>query len=394
MQIKWEIDPAGSNSEWRVVIHPTFGVRAPTVVGHSEHGALALLAGLNIETIVDYVAVSSHEEANRVIEQSVGNDEYVDPSAGVRLQVGFLPESSVTTAGFLAPDGEHFVSAVGDRSTINAEVAEFRGWENFELTTVKGPLYHGAQVSIKTAHGKYWIAHKDETLSGSSNHVKGWETFFIEKIAYMAGQTEGSLIDYGDQIALRTAHGTYVSAKQAGGGEITADGPRIGSWETFTLVGNGVTAPTQYAPELLLESKASRNCFDSGGYTDEGKQVHTWDCDPENEYQTFELVRVNLSGDDEEHFIKSTHSGLCLGAADLSNGAALVLAECDNRNITQQWQTIDLDDDGWKQYKMYQRDFCIDLRDGGTANGTKLQVWSCESGVAHENQSFRPYGFY
>jgi len=133
----------------------------------------------------------------------------------------------------MAPNGSHYVTAPGDRTSLSANVTWIRGWEQFQVETLDGlPMRSGAEVSIRTAHGKYWMARPNGSLTADAAQVSGWEAFRIYKI----DGADGDPIVAGDQVAFLGFHGKWVSASGAGGGGIAANGPRVGGWEKFTLV--------------------------------------------------------------------------------------------------------------------------------------------------------------
>lgn len=72
----------------------------------------------------------------------------------------------------------------------------------------------------------------------------------------------------------------------------------------------------------------------------------------------------------------------CLDAGDNpSDGSKLQLREC--ALIPQQTWTPN----GESTFKLSETDLCIDLTDGNVAEGTQLQVWTCDT--ANVNQQWR-----
>jgi hypothetical protein len=81
--------------------------------------------------------------------------------------------------------------------------------------------------------------------------------------------------------------------------------------------------------------------------------------------------------------IQSDASGLCVAASGTDNGSPVVQARCDFTSNAQRWTQIYLGG----TYELLQNlasvstypyvPMCLDVTDGGSANGTKLQVWEC-----------------
>lgn len=114
-------------------------------------------------------------------------------------------------------------------------------WEAFALIPLGNDTY-----AFRTESGHYLSAEAGG-LSSSATVVGPAETFTFERLGG------------GAQLALRTALGTYVSARNGGGATgpnaVTADAPQIGPAETFTL------APTAIEVEnhLVLQARAARD---------------------------------------------------------------------------------------------------------------------------------------
>lgn len=114
-------------------------------------------------------------------------------------------------------------------------------WEAFALIPLGTDTY-----AFRTESGHYLSAEAGG-LSSSATAVGPAETFTFERLGG------------GAQLALRTALGTYVSARNGGGATgpnaVTAGAPQIGPAETFTL------APTSIEVEnhLVLQARAARD---------------------------------------------------------------------------------------------------------------------------------------
>jgi len=85
----------------------------------------------------------------------------------------------------------------------------------------------------------------------------------------------------------------------------------------------------------------------------------------------------------QEYLIKTSQDGLCISAAGNYDGAPLVIKTCDYRhgNPLQKWQFIG------STMQAVGTSKCIDVKDGLSADGSRVQVWTCFDG--NGNQQFR-----
>jgi hypothetical protein len=83
----------------------------------------------------------------------------------------------------------------------------------------------------------------------------------------------------------------------------------------------------------------------------------------------------------------------CIAAASATNGAEVALVECNNNNDFH--ATFPNGNITWTvpvsplagQIKTFNNKFCLDVPSGSTANGVKLQLWTCTPG--NTNQLFK-----
>jgi hypothetical protein len=95
-----------------------------------------------------------------------------------------------------------------------------------------------AQVAFRTSNGHYLCAEGGGGREVVANRIAvgPWETFIME-INFDRG---GHHVDlYNGKYALRISGGKYVSADGGGGGAVFANGPKIGLWEVFGMIGQG-----------------------------------------------------------------------------------------------------------------------------------------------------------
>ena len=79
-------------------------------------------------------------------------------------------------------------------------------------------------------------------------------------------------------------------------------------------------------------------------------------------------------------------AGMCLTAASDANGAQVSIQPCTGADA-QQW-TFD-----GGSVKLFGNTKCLDVTDGSTVDGTKLQIWDC-SNNGNPNQQFYYTGDY
>jgi len=74
----------------------------------------------------------------------------------------------------------------------------------------------------------------------------------------------------------------------------------------------------------------------------------------------------------------------CITATSLKNGGKVTIQDCDYKhgNPHQKWT--------FKGSQIRMGKFCLDVTNGNTANGNKLQIWTCSSG--NKNQQFAHSG--
>jgi C1A family cysteine protease len=107
-------------------------------------------------------------------------------------------------------------------------------WETFGVVDGNpAGISSGDIISLSSYDGSFMTA-----VGGGGGEVDAnravagaWEAFTIIKV----GGSAGSLIQNGDQVALQTINGNFLSADQGGGGSLAAAPTTAGAWETFTI---------------------------------------------------------------------------------------------------------------------------------------------------------------
>lgn len=169
-----------------------------------------------------------------------------------------VPLSGAKVPAFFAASSGQFLSAAnGGGGAITATAPWMRGWERFLVEdTTSAALSDGDLVYVASSTGKFLSADGGGggALSATAAVASGWEAFYLVRLAGPGA------IRSGDAVALRTMlKGTYVSAINAGGGDVRADAPWAKGWETFIITlpaggggggGGGVSARQRVLDQL------------------------------------------------------------------------------------------------------------------------------------------------
>jgi RHS repeat-associated protein len=157
---------------------------------------------------------------------------------------------------FLAADRIHYVGAMDGGAPpgtppggrVYAGAAHSSTWETFTIRKAdgtSGPIGNNTQVSLQSYRG-YYVGAEIGTGEMYANRTSAstWETFTFlmngwtstsaeESWMWASGPSQGPP---GTTVSLRSWHGNYVRAHNAGGSEVYADATAIGPWEQFTLI--------------------------------------------------------------------------------------------------------------------------------------------------------------
>ncbi|MGW2048827.1 ricin-type beta-trefoil lectin domain protein [Streptomyces sp. NPDC001858] len=168
-------------------------------------------------------------------------------------------------------------------------------------------------------------------------------------------------------------NGSGGSASGGGSGSGSGGGSGSGSG-SGSSAGGGTTAskPPVVVPGAIIIGTGSKRCIDitnaQNGKGKDGTPLQLWDCaGSANQKWVFK----------SDGTIRSL--GLCMDVAwgSRDDGAVIQVANCSG-NPAQQWVLSQAGD-----LVNPQADKCIDAKDKGTANGTKLQLWTC-SGTSNQ----------
>lgn len=150
---------------------------------------------------------------------------------------------------------------------------------------------------------------------------------------------------------------------------------------SYYMVSGGSASTMDWELEITKTSK----CIDTSGTWSTGTDVYEWSCQSGNDNQIFRVQSVG-----NYYQIKHTGSGLCLGAENggTSDGTKLELQTCDSSNKQLFSMASNSSTSSVRDFKMTNVNSgkCVDLSGGSSTNGTAIQLWSCDS--TNTNQNF------
>lgn len=146
-------------------------------------------------------------------------------------------------------------------------------------------------------------------------------------------------------------------------------------------VGTSQEAIVAGASVVLKPRHASGKCVDVKDVsTAPGAPLQLWDCYG-GENQRFYLEAMG----DGYYRLKAAHSNLCLDAGDFGNpndGASLRQWSCGN-TPSQQFK-VEYVDSNYYRLVAKHNGKCVDVSGAGTANGTRIQMWTCNGTAAQQ----------
>ncbi|KAJ7844304.1 ricin B lectin domain-containing protein [Mycena leptocephala] len=175
-------------------------------------------------------------------------------------------------------------------------------------------------------------------------------------------------------------------------GDSTADGAKL---ELQKCLPRPLTQRWISVTDSTLQLEGTNKCIDlTDGKITDGNQLQIWTCNSNNSNQKWfgepnpdnsELAHV-FGGD----FSANGGGPYCLTAASDTDGAEVALVACINSNLT---DTFPNGNATWTvpvapltgTIKTFHNK-CLDVPNGSTANGVKLQIWTCAAG--NTNQLF------
>lgn len=115
-------------------------------------------------------------------------------------------------------NGKYLCAEDGGGDVVNATRDKIGDWETFEVI----PLNRG-YIALKSSSGDYVRVSKDgKNVYADSDKIGNRETFQLIGLR-------------NNKIALKTYDKRYICAEDGGGGKLSANREKIGSWESFAL---------------------------------------------------------------------------------------------------------------------------------------------------------------
>ncbi|KAJ7258068.1 ricin B lectin domain-containing protein [Mycena haematopus] len=168
------------------------------------------------------------------------------------------------------------------------------------------------------------------------------------------------------------------------------DGTKLQIW---TCVEGNTNQQWISVTDSTFRWSGTDKCIDlTNGVINDGNVLQIWTCSTGNTNQKWTgapnpdtVETVQITGGNH-----SANGGgpYCIAAASATNGAEVALVACSdlrgtfpNGNVT--WTVPVPPLTG--QIKTFSNKFCLDVPNGSTANGVKLQIWTCTPGNTNQN---------
>jgi V8-like Glu-specific endopeptidase len=150
---------------------------------------------------------------------------------------------------------------------------------------------------------------------------------------------------------------------------------------SFYMVSGGSGTTMDWHLEVTRYGK----CIDTSSTWTVGTNAFQWSCQSGNTNQIFRLESVG-----SYYQIKHKASGLCLGAENggTSNGTKIELQTCDSSNKQLYSISSNSSTSSVRDFKMVNVNsgLCADLNGGSSSNGAAIHLWPCDS--TNTNQNF------
>ncbi|KAF7337405.1 hypothetical protein MSAN_02266900 [Mycena sanguinolenta] len=162
-------------------------------------------------------------------------------------------------------------------------------------------------------------------------------------------------------------------------GGATTDGTKLQIWTCSS--GNSNQKWTVSGSTIQWSGHSS--CLDlTGGSVTNGNLMQIWSCSGGNNNQKWSLTTgpgsTTTSPPASGHSIQpGASSNMCLTAPTNANGGTVVIQPCNgssSQSWTQNGQTI-----------VVYGNMCLDVTNGSSSNGVKMQIWSCASNDANQH---------
>ncbi len=144
------------------------------------------------------------------------------------------------------------------------------------LVIPNGAIKYGDTVALKSYHGTYLVAEADGRANADRAALGPWEQF---RIVRSGPSTLANYVSYGDLVSLESHHGRYLVAESDG--SANANREKIGGWErfrvwrtgdslhgSFVTIGDTISLESYHGRFLVAESdgRANANREKVGGW--------------------------------------------------------------------------------------------------------------------------------
>ncbi|KAJ7806991.1 hypothetical protein B0H14DRAFT_1541165 [Mycena olivaceomarginata] len=212
-----------------------------------------------------------------------------------------------------------------------------------------------------------------------------------------ASNADGAVVEIEDCITAGSTSQSWSTVSGSGAIQIfgnkcldvsggsTADGTKLQIW----TCGSGNANQQWTISGTTIQWKGHSSCLDlTGGSVTNNNVMQIWGCSSGNANQKWALTTGPGSGSGTTtpppttgHTIKpGASSTTCLSAPTNANGAAVVVQPC-NGSTGQAWTQNG-------QTLLVYGNMCLDVTNGSTANGAKMQIWACTPGQGDAAQHF------
>ena len=158
------------------------------------------------------------------------------------------------------------------------------------LMIPRNSLRFGGKIALRGGYGKWLSARSNGTVTGEATAPLSWETFEVVR----AGPTQHlSHVSYGDVVALRTAHGTFLSEWN---GDAVATATSISANERWVLTRSGDGASRIFASKDDVLSFESAVGTYLGVHADTSASVDVGAIGGEERFRIDTYIPPNLQG--------------------------------------------------------------------------------------------------
>ncbi|HXU30015.1 MAG TPA: RICIN domain-containing protein [Thermoanaerobaculia bacterium] len=239
------------------------------------------------------------------------------------------------------------------------------------------PLNRTLRLRSKLGTNKVACIYRADVANGTPTHL--WDYLSVPDQEWVIQHAEK------DFYTLKAVHSQRCLDLAAG---TTADGGKVQQWDCSTGNDNQKWAVEQQADGWIIRSKVSNKCLEvAGSNTANGTTVDQTTCNGgDNQRWYFDYAALPPLGVDVRIRGKQSGKVACVARADSANGAPTHL--WDFVNVPDQKWRIEDAGQGYYRLKAQHTQKCLDLANGDSAPGAKVQQWDCTAGY-NANQLWR-----